>query len=74
MKVATGTVVDGRVEVPEEFAAEGLRVVILAPESREGVTLTQEEEQALLEAAEAIGRGDFVDGHQLLEELRSLRA
>jgi len=70
----TGTVVGGRVEVPEEFAHEGTQVVVLAPESVEPVSLSPEEERELWEAMEDIRRGDYVDGEALLSELRSLRS
>ena len=70
----TGTVVRGRIEIPEEFANEGTQVVVLAPESGEPIRLSSEEERELWEAMEDIRRGDFVDGEALLSELRSLRS
>ena len=74
MKAITGTIVDGRVEVPEEFATEGARVVVLAPESDEPIQLSPAEERELLEAMEEIRGGEYVDGEDLLSELRSLRS
>ncbi len=74
MKAITGTVVGGQVEVPEEFATEGVQVVILALESGEPVQLSPAEERELWEAMEDIRRGDYVDGETLLSELRSLRS
>jgi hypothetical protein len=74
MKVLTGTIVEGRIEVPEEFAAEGVQVVILAPESGHPVQLSAAEERELSEAMEEIRRGEYVDGDALLSEIRSLRA
>jgi hypothetical protein len=74
MKAVTGTIVSGKIEVPEEFAAEGARVVVLAPESGEPVLLSSAEENELWEAMEEIRRGDYVDGEDLLNELRSLRS
>jgi len=74
MKIITGTVVGGQVEVPEEFATEGSQVVLLALESGEPVRLSQEEEKELWEAMEEIRRGEYVDGEALLGELRSLRS
>jgi len=74
MKVATGTVLEGRVEVPAEFAADGMQVVVLALESGPPILLSPADEEELSEAAQAIARGDFVDGDTLLAELRSLRA
>lgn len=74
MKAITGTIVGGRVEIPEEFAAEGARVVVLAPEPDEPIQLSPGEERELLEAMEEIRRGEYVDGEDLLSELRSLRS
>ena len=71
MKVMTGTVVDGKVEFPSEFVAEGAQVMILAPQTGEPVRLSPAEEAELLEAAEQIQTGEFVDGQELLNELRS---
>jgi hypothetical protein len=72
MKVTTSTVVAGKIVVPEEFAMEGVQVVVLAPESGEPIQLSPAEERELLEAMEDIRRGDYVDGEALLSELRSL--
>ncbi|HEX9667906.1 MAG TPA: hypothetical protein VGC93_00360 [Thermoanaerobaculia bacterium] len=72
MKLATGTVVHGKVELPAEFAAEGAQVVVLAPESEVSFELSPAQEQELLEAFQEIERGEFIDGEELLNELRSL--
>lgn len=74
MKVISGMVVDGHVEVPEEFATEGSQVLLLAPESGEPIQLSSAEERELWEAMEEIRRGEYVDGEALLSELRSLRS
>jgi NTP pyrophosphatase (non-canonical NTP hydrolase) len=74
MKMITGRVIGGRIEVPEEFADEGAQVVILALETGEPIQLSLEEEKELWEAREDIRRGDYVDGETLLSELRSLRS
>lgn len=74
MKAITGTVVGGRIELPGEFAAEGAQVVVLAPESGEPIVLSPSEESELWEAMEEIHRGEYVDGEDLLKELRSLRS
>ena len=73
MKVLTSTVMDGKVELPAEFADEGAHVVVLAPESDGAVRLSPAEEQELLDAMEEIRRGEYVDSEDLLNELRSLR-
>jgi hypothetical protein len=71
MKVITGTVIDGRVEIPAEAVAEGAHVMVLAPESDEPIRLSPAEEQELLEAMEQIRRGEYMEGQDLLSELRS---
>jgi hypothetical protein len=74
MKAITGTVAGGRIEIPAELVADGTPVVVLAPEAGEPIMLTPAEERELLEAMEDIRRGDYVDGEDLLNELRSLRS
>ena len=71
MKVITGTVVGGKVEVPGDVVTEGEHVVILVPGEEEPIQLSDEEEQELFEAMEEIRRGEYVDGADLLEEIRS---
>jgi hypothetical protein len=70
MRVITGTVVHGKVEVPEGFA-EGAHVMILAPETSGPIRLTPWEEEELSAALDEIRRGDFIDGQDLIAELRS---
>lgn len=72
MKLMTGTVVKGNVEVPTEVA-EGTHVIVLAPEQEEPVTLTPELQEELSAAAEQIRRGAWTDGDELIAELRSRR-
>jgi len=45
--------------------------MVLAPEAGEPVHLSPEEEAELLKAMEDINQGKFVDGDDLLAELRS---
>lgn len=71
MRVITGTVADGKVEVPAEALGEGSHVAVLAPDPDEPITLTADEEQELLSAMEAIRRGECVGDTDLLEELRA---
>jgi hypothetical protein len=70
MKIATGTVVDGKVVVEGETLAEGSTVSVLLREDDETIELTFEEEQELLESIAEIERGEFISGEQLLERLR----
>ncbi|HTG35206.1 MAG TPA: hypothetical protein VLB76_19990 [Thermoanaerobaculia bacterium] len=70
MRVTTGTVVNGRIEIPGEDFAEGVVVTILDPEDRESFTLGPEAEAELLLAIEDADRVEFVSGDELLRELR----
>jgi hypothetical protein len=70
MKIATGTVVGGKVVVEGEALREGSTVSVLLREEEEVFELTSEEEEELLESIAEIERGDFISGEQLLERLR----
>jgi len=70
MKIVTGKVVDGKVEVSGLALEEGVSVTVVVPES-EDFSLTPKQEAELLSAHEEIGRGEYVEGGDLLEELRS---
>jgi hypothetical protein len=70
MKMATGTVVDGKVVVEGESLTEGETVTVLLREDEEAFELAPEEEKELLESIAEIERGEFVSGEQLLERLR----
>jgi hypothetical protein len=70
MKIATGTVVDGKVVVEGESLTEGSTVTVLLRDDEEGFELTPEEEGKLLESIAEIERGEFISGEQLLERLR----
>lgn len=70
MRVATGTVVDGKVVVEGEALAEGSTVTVVLRDADESFDLTPEEEVELLESIAAIERGEFFSGDQLLERLR----
>ena len=70
MRVTTGRVVNGRIEVPGEDFAEGMVVTILAPEDRGTFTLGPEAEAALLAAIEEAGHGELLSEEELWRELR----
>jgi len=70
MKVVTGTVVNGKVEVPPDIE-EGSQVAILAPGGDEPFTLSPTEEQELSQALEEIHGGNFVDGWALINEIKA---
>lgn len=71
MRITTGTVVNGKIEIPEEIFAEGTRVIILVREDRESFTLGPEAEAELLLAIEEADRREFISGDELLRELRA---
>ena len=70
MRVTTGRVVNGKIEVPDEELAEGMVVTILTPEDRGAFTLGPEAEAALLASIEEADRGEVISGEELLRELR----
>jgi hypothetical protein len=70
MRVTTGTVVNGRIEVPGgEGLPEGAVVTILSPEDQEAFTLGPEAETALLARIEEAERADVISSDELLREL-----
>jgi hypothetical protein len=70
MKVATGTVIDGKVVVEGEALAEGATVTVVLREEDETFELTAEEEAELIESIAEIERGELITGEELLERLR----
>lgn len=70
MKLLSGKIVDGKVEIPAGMAAEGDRVMVLAPATDSVPRLTAEQQQELLDSMEQIRAGQSVDGDELLQELR----
>jgi hypothetical protein len=73
MRVFSGKVVNGKVELPPGDLPEGAPVAIVATDESEPVTLTpeQEQEQELTEALEAIARGEYIDGDDLMARLKA---
>lgn len=70
MKVATGTVIDGKVVVEGEPLEEGAKVTVVVRESEEYFDLTPEQEAELLASIDEIERGEYITGDELLERLR----
>lgn len=70
MRVTTGRVVNGKIEVPYDELAEGMVVTILTPEDGGAFTLGPEAEAALLASIEEADRGEVISGEELLRELR----
>ncbi len=74
MKIFSGTVVGGKIEVPEDALTEGDQVAIVAAEPAQAIQLTPEQETELVVAVEDIRRGKYLDGQELLAELRKRAA
>lgn len=72
MRVASGTVVNGRVEVAGEPLDEGQRVTVLAPEPEETFELGPEDEAALLLSIAEADRGELIDGDEVLHRIKAL--
>jgi hypothetical protein len=70
MRIATGKVVHGKLELDGDSLEEGATFTILVPEPDETFELTPEEETALEESLNEAARGQFVDAEALLRELR----
>ncbi len=68
MKVLTGRVVDGRIDVGTDLQ-DGSAVAVLAIEP-ESVVLSEADERELADALEDIRAGNFITGRELLEELK----
>ena len=66
MQFVTGTVVEGRVVVRCAVLPEGARVTVLARGADESFTLTEDDEDELLEALAEIDRGGHISLEQLL--------
>jgi len=71
MRVTTGTVVNGRIEIPGEDFAEGTVVTILAPEAGESFTLGPKAEAELLLAIEEADVEELISGDGCYERLHS---
>jgi hypothetical protein len=70
MRVTTGKVVNGKIEVPGEVFTEGMVVTILAQEDRETFTLGPEAEADLLAAIEEADRGELLSEEEFWREVR----
>jgi hypothetical protein len=70
MKIVTGKVVHGRIDVPEDVLTEGSVVTMLVSEGEEGFELSPELEDELVEAMAEADRGETVDGWKLLRDLK----
>ncbi|MGQ0835331.1 MAG: hypothetical protein ACT4O5_10505 [Gammaproteobacteria bacterium] len=71
MKVTSGRVRNGRIDVEGEPLPEGASVMILSIEGDETFELSPDEEAALDAALAEASRGEFVDASEVLKEIRS---
>ena len=70
MKIATGTIVGGKVVLEGEPWAEGSVVTVVARDDEKTFDVSAEEERALLEAIAQADRGQVVSWEELREHLR----
>ena len=70
MRIATGKVIQGKLELEGDALEEGATVTVLVPELDETFEFTPDEELALEESLKQAARGQFVDAEALLRELR----
>jgi hypothetical protein len=70
MKLATGTVVDGKIVVDGEPLPEGMVVTVLAREEEEAFDVPPELERELLESLAQADRGETVPAGEALKRLR----
>lgn len=70
MRVASGHIVDGRVELKDPELPEGAAVTVLLREGDETFEADEETERMLLESIAQCERGKTVPFETVLEELR----
>jgi hypothetical protein len=70
MRIATGRVVHGKLELDGDSLEEGATVTVLVPDADESFDLTPDEEAALEESLQEAAQGQFVEAEALLRELR----
>ena len=70
MRMTTGIVRHGMVELDDKDLPDGTPVTVIVREGEETFELSPEEEVKLLEAIAQVERGEYEDGWELLRELR----
>lgn len=70
MRITTGIVRRGAVELDEKDVPEGTTVTVLVPEGDDTFTVTPEEKAKLLAAIREVERGEVEDGWELLRSIR----
>ncbi|MBE7419391.1 MAG: hypothetical protein HS128_16935 [Ideonella sp.] len=73
MKLATGTVVDGKIVVDGDPLPDGLVVTVLAREEAETFEVPAELEPELLESLAQASRGEAVAAAEVVKRLRGSR-
>ena len=71
MKLATGTVVDGKIVLNGEALPEGTVVTVLAPEGDGTFVVPQDLEQELDESIAQSLRGETIPASEVLRRLRT---
>ena len=71
MRVTSGRVIAGKVEIEGEPLAEGTEVTVLALDGDQGFQLDAEAEAELLESIAEADRGQTVDSDVVLRGLRN---
>jgi hypothetical protein len=69
VKIATGTVTQGKIVVEGQPFAEGETVTVLGGDGRERFQVTPEEKHLLMESIAQADRGELIDADDLLAEL-----
>lgn len=69
MKIATGTVMDGKIVVEGQPFSEGEKVTVLSVGEEQSFRVTPEEKRLLLASIAQAERGELVDADKLLNEL-----
>jgi len=70
MRISTGKVHGGTIDLEGDLLPEGSTVTILATDGDETFTLDPADEERLLEAVEEANRGMAVDASQVLAKIR----
>ena len=70
MRVVTGTVVSGRVELDDAEFVDGTAVIVVSRDQEQGVQLTPDELAALEAGLAEADRGDTLSGDELFARLR----
>ena len=69
MGIATGTVVEGKIQVEGMTLPEGTVVTVLTRDRRQGIVLSPEDETELLESLAEAGRGETISPEELFARL-----